>query len=230
MQEGFVFYFPPALSWEPLCAILRQPMITTEKVKIFNSYGGDIDGLARVGREYDKNLFDNDDWPLIDNLFQDIELINKGLAAQTYIDKTIAKLKENCDNDSYELFVSKIECYKAFQKVADILKQIKAFISQDTDTVWAGFDNADKFLEELNQDIEKIENCNFETLEKVHIEFLPTCTYQELSMSNGWSDKYLELSTEFDRIYEWMTERKTAHNSTLPKAGRSWWQKLFGSE
>jgi len=26
------------------------------------------------------------------------------------------------------------------------------------------------------------------------------------------------------------TERKTAHNSTLPKAGRSWWQKLFGSE
>jgi hypothetical protein len=46
-------------------------------------------------------------------------------------------------------------------------------------------------------------------------------------MSNGWSDKYLELSTEFDNLYEQMTERKTAHNSTLPKAGLKWWQKLF---
>ena len=36
--------------------------------------------------------------------------------------------------------------------------------------------------------------------------------------------------TDFDKIYERMTERKTAHNSSLPKAGRSWWQKLFGSE
>lgn len=26
------------------------------------------------------------------------------------------------------------------------------------------------------------------------------------------------------------TTRKPAHNSSLPKAGRSWWQELFGSE
>ncbi|WP_165501728.1 hypothetical protein, partial [Pedobacter frigiditerrae] len=151
-------------------------------------------------------------------------------AAQTYIDQTITKLKDNCDIESFDLFTSRIEYYKDFQKVAGILKQIKAFISKDTDTVWAGFDNADKFLDELNQDIEKIENYNFQTLEKVHVEFLPTCTYQELSMSNGWSDKYLELSTEFDKIYELMTERKTAHNSTLPKTGQLWLKKLFGFE
>jgi hypothetical protein len=149
-------------------------MITTEKVKIFNNYDGDIDGLVRVGHDYEKNLF---------------------------------------DNDSYELFVSKIECYKDFQKFADILKQIKGFVSHDTDTVWAGFENADKFLEELNQDIKKIENCDYQTLEKVQIEFLPTCTYQELSMSNDWSDNYILLSTDFDNIYERMTERKTAHNN-----------------
>jgi hypothetical protein len=35
-------------------------MITTEKLKVFNSYGGDIDGLARVGRDHEKALFDND--------------------------------------------------------------------------------------------------------------------------------------------------------------------------
>jgi hypothetical protein len=32
-------------------------------------------------------------------------------------------------------------------------------------------------------------------------------------------------------VIEIMKEEKiTAHNSTLPKAGRSWWQKFFGSE
>lgn len=181
-------------------------MITTEKIKIFNSYGGDSDGLARVVRDSEKKLFDHNDWSVIGNFYQDIELINKRLAAQTYIEKTIAKLKDNCDNESFDLFISSIYYFKDFQKVAEILKQIRAFISKETDTVWAGFDNADKFLEELNQDIQKIENCDFQTLEKVHVEFLPTCTYQGLSMSNGWSDKYLELSTEFDKIYDQMTK------------------------
>ncbi|TCC86446.1 hypothetical protein EZ428_15190, partial [Pedobacter frigiditerrae] len=87
-------------------------MITIDKIKIFDSYGGDIDGLARVGRESEKKLFDNNDWSLIDGLYQDIELINKRFAAQTYIDQTITKLKDNCDIESFDLFTSRIEYYK----------------------------------------------------------------------------------------------------------------------
>lgn len=188
-------------------------MITIDKIKIFDRYGGDIDGLARVGGDFEKKLFDNNDWSLIDDFYQDIELMNKRLAAQTYIDHTIAKLKYNCDIETFDLLTSRIVYYKDFQKVARLLKQIKGFISQDTDTVWAGFDNVTKFFDELNQDIQKIEKCNFQTLEKVNVEFLPTCTYQELSLSNGWSDKYLELSAEFDKIFERLDERKTAHNN-----------------
>lgn len=205
-------------------------MITAEKIKIFDRYAGNIDGFARFGRDHEKKVFNDNEWSIIDNFYQDIELINKNLVALVYTEQTIVKLKDNCDRESFDLFTNRIEYYKDFQKVAAILKQIKVLISKDTDTVWAGFDNADKFLKELNKDIEKIENCDYQTLEKVHIEFLPTCTYQELSMSNGWSDKYLELSIDFDKIYERMTKRKTAHNSTLPKAGRKWWQKLFGSK
>ncbi|GAB3668451.1 hypothetical protein GCM10028791_43830 [Echinicola sediminis] len=211
-------------------AILGRPMITLEKIIIFNSYGGDIDRLARGGRDYEKKLFVNNDWSLIDSFYQDIELINKRLSAQTYTNQTIAKLKANCDDESWDWFTNRIEFYKDFQNVAGILKEIKTLVTKDTDTVWTGFDNADMFLDELNQDIDKIENCDWQALEKVHVEFLPTCTYHELSMSNGWSDKYLKISTGFDKIYEQMTEGKTAHNSALPKAGRSWWKKLFGSE
>jgi hypothetical protein len=36
----------------------------------------------------------------------------------------------------------------------------------------------------------------------------------------------IELRNELNKH----PERKPAHNSTLPKAGQTWWQKLFGSE
>jgi hypothetical protein len=188
-------------------------MITLEKIKIFNSYGGDIDGLARNSRSNDHNLIEDKEWALIDNFFQDIELITKGLAAQTYVDQSLRKIKENCDNSSFNFLTQKITFYQDFQSVATILKEIKNKINQKTDTVWAGFDNADIFLVELNHDIERLELCDFETLNKIQVEFAPTCTYQELSMTNGWSVEYLKLAEEFDALFDKLTKKKTAHNT-----------------
>jgi hypothetical protein len=101
-------------------------MITIDKIKIFDSFRGDIDGLARAGRDSEKKLFDNNDWSLIDSFYQDIELINRRLAAPTFIDQTIAKLKDNCNDESFDWFISRIEHCNDFQKVAEILKQIRA--------------------------------------------------------------------------------------------------------
>lgn len=204
-------------------------MITTEKIKIFNSYGGDIDGLARNSRSNDHNLITDNEWSLIDNFFQDIELINKGLAAQTSIYQTFIKLKANCDQNSFDLLTNKIIFYHDFKSVASILKQIENYIKTDTDTVWSRFDSSEQFLTELKQDIERIEFCDFSTLEKIRREFGPTSSYQEISISNGWSEEYLKLAETFDKLFEKLTEKKTAHNSTLPKAGHSWWKKLFSS-
>lgn len=41
-----------------------------------------------------------------------------------------------------------------------------------------------------------------------------------------WDSRLEELFNQYRK----RLERKTAPNSTLPKAGRTWWQKLFGSE
>lgn len=57
------------------------------------------------------------------------------------------------------------------------------------------------FLIELSKDIELLKLCDYETLEKVNIEFLATSTYQELSLSDGWSDEYLILAYKFDDLY-----------------------------
>jgi hypothetical protein len=202
-------------------------MLTIEKINIFTNYRGDIDGPTRNSRSNDYDLITDNEWALIDNFFQDIELINKRLAAQTYVDRIFLNLKDKCDQDSFELFTSKIEYYKDFLKIADILRQIKSFLKADTDIVWSRFDSLEDFLADLNQDISNIENCNFVTLDKVHTEFLPTSTYQEISISNGWGHNYIELSTVFDKVFINLTERKTVHNRPLHKSGRSWWQQFF---
>lgn len=99
----------------------------------------------------------------------------------------------------------KTEYFEDFQKVAELLLQIRGYITEKSDIVWAGFDNVEAFLEELNKDIVNIQLCDFQTLKKVKLHFLPTSVYQELSLSNGWSEMYLQLATEFDAIYERLT-------------------------
>lgn len=204
-------------------------MITLEKIKIFNGYGGNIDEFARNSRNNGYSIIEDKEWALIDNFFQDIELITKGLSPQIYTDQALKKMAENCDSSSFNFLTQKIPFYQDFQGVATILKEIKNKINQKTDTVWAGFDNADTFLTELNHDIGRIEFCDFETLNKVHVEFAPTCTYQELSLSNGWSTEYLILAERFDILFNKLSKKKTAFNSALPKAALKWWQKLFSN-
>ena len=54
-------------------------MITKGKLTIFDSFGGNEDSLARVGRNFEKRQFENNEWQMINSLYQDIELINKNL-------------------------------------------------------------------------------------------------------------------------------------------------------
>ncbi len=180
-------------------------IITFDRLKLFNSYGGDIDCFSRTASETCKAIFGEDvdnTWTIISSKLQDIELISKQLASQDYIEKALKELKEICDVESFEALTSKIKFYSKFQIVAEILLSLKSKINSETDTIWAGFDSVEFFLKELSQDIEKIRCCDFTTLEKVNIEFAVTSTYQELSISNGWSDEYLKLAEKFDRVYE----------------------------
>jgi len=180
-------------------------IITLDRLNIYNAYDGDIDGFSRTNSKKNKEIFGEDSdsaWATITSKLQEVELISKRLASQDYTDKTLRELKEICDTQSFAALTSKIKFYANFQIIAEILQEIKNKINLDTDTIWAGFDSVNIFLKELNQDIENIMLCNFSTLDKVNIEFAVTSTYQELSMSNGWSDDYLKLAEKFDKTYK----------------------------
>jgi hypothetical protein len=77
-------------------------MITLHKIKIFDRYGGNIDGLLRVGRDQEKMLFDNNDWSMLASFYQDIVLIKSGLVAQAYFDKVVSDMKTHCDKESFD--------------------------------------------------------------------------------------------------------------------------------
>lgn len=78
-------------------------MITEQKIKIYRKYHGDIDGFSRGGRKYEKDLFENGDWSLIDNVLQDLELIKKGLCSADYKNRLENILHENFENKAIEM-------------------------------------------------------------------------------------------------------------------------------
>src|SRR5258708_1844712 len=95
-----------------------------------------------------------------------------------------------------------ISAFDDFQKIVEILIKIKSTVDSRTDTVWTKFDNPRELIDDLASDIQKLELCNSDTLSKVFLEFGPTGTYQELSISNGWGNEYLELSKQFDYYHK----------------------------
>jgi hypothetical protein len=59
-------------------------MITKEILKIYKKYKGDIDMWARLNRKDESSLINDKDWQMIENCINDIRLISRGLAADTY--------------------------------------------------------------------------------------------------------------------------------------------------
>ena len=197
-------------------------IITIDRLKLYNAYGGDIDGFSRTNSKKNKDVFgDGSDgaWAAISSKLQDIELISKRLSSQDYTDKVLRELKEICDTQSFTALSGKIKFYANFQIVAEILEEIKNKINLNTETIWAGFDSVDIFLEELNQDIDNLKLCNFAILERVNIEFAVTSTYQELSICNGWSEEYLKLAQRFDKVHKEILSLKHIKAKENP-----WWK------
>ncbi len=195
--------------------------INIEKLKIYNSYGGDIDGICRNNRPKEKTVFGDSldsTWALISNKLQDIELISKRLTSYNYTKSTLTELYDKSDAETYKLLVDKIPFYNDFQKVKHILETIKSKITDETDTFWAGYDNGKEFLVDLNADIKKIKFCDFETLDKLNIEFAPTSTYQEISLSNAWAGEYIKLAKQFDKLYKKIKSQKSTDNK------KEWWK------
>lgn len=59
-------------------------MITLDKIAVYKRYGGDIDGLARVGTAQEKQIISDADWFDIEALLQFYAFKKKGLLGDDY--------------------------------------------------------------------------------------------------------------------------------------------------
>ena len=99
--------------------------LNIEKLKIYNSYSGDIDGICRNNRSTEKAIFGDSldsTRTLISLKLKDIERISKRVTSYDYTKSTLTELYEKLDAETYKLFVDKILLYNDFQKVKHILE------------------------------------------------------------------------------------------------------------
>ncbi|MBX9449612.1 MAG: hypothetical protein KL787_07850 [Taibaiella sp.] len=73
-------------------------MITIDKIKIYTRFNGDVDGWARVGTKEERSIMNDKDWVLIETFIQDINLVKKGLASDSFIHSINDRLRKNCDS------------------------------------------------------------------------------------------------------------------------------------
>lgn len=84
--------------------------------------------------------------------------------------------------------------------ISIILDQIKILTENNDIPVNDEFNSFMEFHTYLENSSAEIKAGNKESLKKLGILFLPTGFLQDVSILNGWSETYLKLAEEFDRI------------------------------
>jgi hypothetical protein len=95
---------------------------------------------------------------------------------------------------------------EARQELVQILREAREIMAlPDNDFLWSSWNNATEALAELDQLIAAIESDKLPRKGNLTVLFAPTGPIQEVSISSGWGQSFLDLSTRFDaavdRVY-----------------------------
>ena len=90
----------------------------------------------------------------------------------------------------------------------EILETIKKLILEPrTDISWSTFDNKDELIMEIDAHIQKLKLRDFSKVKDLILLFGPTSDFQEISLSSGWGNQYLNISERFDIAIEGLCEK-----------------------
>jgi hypothetical protein len=86
-----------------------------------------------------------------------------------------------------------------YDKLRDILLRVMSIVnSPDTDLAWSNYNCIEDLVSELDSLINRLENHEEEVLKDVKFLFAPTNSLQEISLSNGWGNEFINLSNTVD--------------------------------
>ncbi|MVP02561.1 hypothetical protein [Paenibacillus lutrae] len=81
--------------------------------------------------------------------------------------------------------------------IKDVINEIDV---ESTDVTWSKYDCTEELLNELRTYIDKILTNDDSVLQELKLCFAPTSSLQEISIENGWEDKFLEFAKKFETI------------------------------
>ena len=87
-------------------------------------------------------------------------------------------------------------------EICKILKAVRDRITDETDIVWSRYKSPLEARQDINNEIQRLDSGDISGLSKLNLLFGPTGAFQEISISNGWGDEFIKLSTAFDKHYE----------------------------
>jgi hypothetical protein len=90
----------------------------------------------------------------------------------------------------------------ASQKLIELIGQIKAKITADSDMMWGRYDTPEQLVVELEQYESRLSQEDLSCLKSLDLLFAPTGTLQEHALQNGWSTKFLVMAETFDALFE----------------------------
>jgi len=92
--------------------------------------------------------------------------------------------------------------------IIEILESVKKLILEPrTDISWSTFDSKDELIFEIDTHIQQLKLEDFSKVKDLILLFAPTSDFQEISLSSGWSNHYLNLSERFDIAIEDLCKR-----------------------
>ena len=98
---------------------------------------------------------------------------------------------------------------KEIKEIIDLIKRIKDHVSiENCDVTQSFFNSKEEIIDEIDDHIERLSNSDLSKINDLILLFLPTSDFQEISISNGWSEEYLQISAKFDELITLIKNRK----------------------
>ena len=98
---------------------------------------------------------------------------------------------------------------KEITHIIGLLKTIRDYVSIDGSNVdMSSFNTSKEIVDVINNHIERLSNSDYTKINELILLFLPTSDFQEISISNGWSEAYLKMATEFDSLNKLIKSKK----------------------
>ena len=86
------------------------------------------------------------------------------------------------------------------QKLITVLREARAFLAlESNDFSWSSWRDQDEAISEIDSIITALENGS---IPEIKVLFAPIGPIQEVSLSSGWGNEFIELAERFDKEYE----------------------------